>query len=187
MYVCHSLKIVYFGVPRTASRSVAQFLREEHDAVPIRNKSPGGSHHNISFPELRRCREFDYRVIATVRNPWDIIVSWWHHNKDWFGRDNAEFEKFARRFPIDGRNKYSCEGRMYLRYTREATHIIKYERLRTDLARVIRRPVTLPTIGVSERRLYSTYYDSDLRDFVAEAFAEEIEQYGYKFKGRLRT
>ena len=185
MYVCHKLKVVYFGVPRTASRSVARFLQEDHKAVPIRNKSPGGAHHNIAFPELNRCRELNYRVIATVRNPWDIIVSWWHHNQNWFGRGNAEFEKFVRRFPMDGRNQYLCEDRMYLRYTREATHVIKYERLKTDLQRVLRVPVELPSIGVSDRQLYSRYYNAELRDFVAEAFAEEIEQYRYTFKGRL--
>ncbi len=184
MYVSHELKIVYFGVPRTGSRAVAQFLKERHKAHAVGKSVRLGEHHGIDPHTLKRCREFDYRIIATVRNPWDVIVSWWHHNPEWFGKPNAEFAQFARRFPRHQKNKYLLEDRLFLRYTREATHVIKWERLEKDLARVIRQPVELPVLGASDRQPYQTYYDAELRDFIGEAFAEEIAQFKYSFKGK---
>jgi hypothetical protein len=145
-----------------------------------------GNHHGIEPKTLKACREFNYRIIATVRNPWDVIVSWWHHNQNWFGPTNSEFPRFVSRFPIDGRNNYMAEGRLYWRWTQHATHIIKYERLEADLSRVIRQPVSLPHIGESDRKPYQDYYDAELRAFVAEAFAPEIEEFKYTFQRRKR-
>lgn len=181
MYVSHKLRIVYMAVPRTASRSVAQFLRREHAAQITGRKGMGG-HHGISGPDLQDCKHLGYRIICPVRNPWDVIVSWWHHNRNWFGPTNAEFAKFVGRFPIDGRNKYLYEGRLYWSWAQHATRIVRYENLRQDLGRLLQVPINLPEIGISDRKPYQDYYDDELREFVAEAFAPEIREYGYSFE-----
>lgn len=182
MYVSHKLRCVYMAVPRTASRSVSTWLKEEHAGRGINQKAAMGSHHGISMPTLVTCKKMGYKIICPVRNPWDVIVSWWHHNPRWFGADNEEFAKFVEWFPKHGKNKYLDEGRLYWYWAQHSTRIVRYERLRQDLARILRVPINLPSIGVSDRRPYHTYYTPELRDYVGEKFAPEIEEYGYSFQ-----
>jgi hypothetical protein len=180
VYVSHKLRIIYMAVPRTASRAVRKFLVEEHRAREVGKKGFGG-HHGIDGKVIRQCYDLGYKIICPVRNPWDVIVSWWHHNPRWFGEANAEFAKFVEWFPKHGKNKYLFEGMLYHFWAQHSTRIIKYEHLRADLARIIRAPVNLEVIGKSDRKPYADYYDDELREYVAEAFAAEIEEYGYSF------
>lgn len=182
MYVSHSLRCVYMAVPRTGSRSVARWLQDDHAARASRKKAVHGNHHGVDAPVLAECRKMGYRIICPVRNPWDVIVSWWHHNPNWFGLGNAEFPQFVEWFPKHGRNRYLDEGRLYSFWSQHATRIVKYERLRQDLARILHVPINLPHIGKSARGPYQEYYTPELRDYVAEKFAPEIEQYGYRFE-----
>ena len=132
---------------------------------------------------VARLTTMRYRVIACVRNPWDILVSWYHHNKNWFGPKFTEFPDFIRRFPVDRKNVYLENGRMFEMYTKHASHIIHFESQRQDLARILHVPIPLPHIGASDRRPYQSYYDESSREFVAERFSYEIERYGYRFEG----
>ena len=77
----HTQKWIYLMEPHTGSRVVADYLV----------KNLGGSqigHHHIALSELtNRNRQHvsakqvqDYKVIATVRNPFDMLVTKWKYS-----------------------------------------------------------------------------------------------------------
>ena len=184
MYVCHNLRLVYLAVPRTASRSIAQYLTERHNAVPEgKNHMPGG-HHGINVPVLEQCQADGYRVVSVVRNPWDYMVSWWHHGQHWLKTNG--WSEYLRVWPVSEKNRYHLNGRPFLRWTQVSTDIIRYEELLPGLEEILGEVVQLPRKGISDdRKPYHTYYNEEDRQFIADWYAPEIEEYGYRFEGEV--
>lgn len=74
MYISNQHQFVYLGVPKTASRSVSQWLRKNFGAV--RN----GTHHSMYFipSSLHKWEDVStYLTFATIRNPYTRILSAW--------------------------------------------------------------------------------------------------------------
>jgi len=181
VYICPELRLIYLAQPRTASRACSQFLQAQ---TPLRRT---GGHHDMDLAELRFRRRDGWKVVTTVRNHWDIIVSWWHHNPRWFNppQGTNDFGLYAREFTRSRDNHYVRAHRMYWEFQPEATDIVRYESLWDDLARVTGLPVTDQErqhfIGKSDRKPYREYYDAETREFIGEYYATEIEEYGYTF------
>lgn len=67
MHVSRTYRFVYIGIPRTASKSMYQWLSQNFGSESI------GGHHDYLVPH-----EFeDYFIFTTVRNPYDRAVSGW--------------------------------------------------------------------------------------------------------------
>lgn len=190
MYVVPSLKVVYLAQPRTASRACARLLKEEWGCNPL----GAGGHHAYRPKEVERYARVGYRVIVAVRNHFDIIVSWYHHNPRWFDQSRPEmrFWAFAKAFPTHARNTYVRPHQMYWGYQRIATHIIRYENLWDDFEEALGVPIPrskVEVIGKSDRKPYRWYYeqtdendnDYGTREFIEQYYAEELERYGYSF------
>ena len=67
MHVSRRHRFVYIGIPRTASKSMFQWLSENFESENV-----GGHHDSIVPAEFE-----DYFVFTTVRNPYDRAVSGW--------------------------------------------------------------------------------------------------------------
>ena len=181
MYVVPSLKVVYLAQPRTASRACARVLTEWGT-----NPLGRGGHHAYRPKEVEQYKLAGYRVIACVRNHFDAIVSWYHHNPRWFDKNRPEmrFGHFARAFPTHSLNTYVRPHQMYWGYQRIATHIIHYENLWAEFEAAL--GVAIPrtkieVIGKSDRKPYREYYDTETRAFIEDYYAEELEKYGYSY------
>ena len=91
MFISEKHRFVFFEVPRTGSRSISDVLaRFDPDSSTAVRRESDGSHidyHNFSLGELK---DSNYKVIATHRNPYERLWSFWKHRHK---RGNPEIFK----------------------------------------------------------------------------------------------
>ena len=133
---------------------------------------------------------------AFVRNPWDLLVSYWHylrtkpgHRRSRIARSLPSFEAYIE-YEIR-RGQFSQSSLLCDRHGRLLVEFVgRYESLTSDFAFVCRRigvEEALPCLNSTARDDYRTYYTAALRDRVAEAFAGDIERFGYDFDDGARS
>lgn len=171
MYVLGSTGFI--AHPKTGSQSARNVLLElGFEAV--------GNHHDI---EPDWVSELEV-VAATVRNPWDVVVSWYFHSHSTI----PNFPSFDVWFDdwINRPNHYIHMGMFFgLPY---ATHVIRFENLNEDWAAFL-KAAGLPhrdLIHINKGhfrkgRPYREFYNDERRDKVAVKFANTINQLGYTF------
>lgn len=78
MIISHKHKYVFVGLPLAASTAISKELCEMYDGEPILSK------HSLyqDFLKVATDEEKTYKVIATVRNPLDHIVSQYEKSKE---------------------------------------------------------------------------------------------------------
>lgn len=125
-----------------------------------------------------------WHIGATVRNPWDVMVSWYFHKN--YER-NGPFKEWLPK-AIET-NAYIQKGLFFgLDHT---THILRFEDLDHDwdlwLEAIDAPWMELPNLNIGagrEKRHYSEFYDTASRDLVAAKFATEIQTLEYEFNDR---
>ena len=154
----------------------------------------------------------DFHIVTTERNPWDRAVSqffWSMRRTDMrarpFAAQKRAFADYVRRWgPVTwldrvyGRKRqrslssidmYTLRGRIM------ADRVLFHETLADDLAalgRHLGQPVTLPDLraksGIRPAAgpAWPEFYSPELRDFVGEICAREIETFGYAFDPAVR-
>ncbi|MFM7138217.1 MAG: sulfotransferase family 2 domain-containing protein [Planctomycetota bacterium] len=127
---------------------------------------------------------------AFVRNPWDLLVSYWHYLRDKPGHRRGHV---ARRLPdfaayVDyeiRRGRFSQSGLLCNRQGELLVDFVgRYESLPGDFSFICRRigiEATLPRVNAGSRGDYRDYYPPTLAARVAEAFAADVERFGYAF------
>lgn len=190
-------KILYLCTPHTASRSTSAALSEidgsvlidyHHITVPeikdgkfrkVRIRAHGKHdvlfHYSEKRPFFLHVEMYTEKehVVTTMRNPYDLVITWWI-----MYRDKAGFRTLA-----DFVNEY---GGMDLdAWARDATRILRYEHLSEDLNKLLEEcemePVELPHVNKSSgKREWQDYYDRESLDAVNKRFAHWFEKYGYE-------
>lgn len=169
--------LVFLAHPRTASVAIKWTLS---DLGTLRQIS---GHHGMDETQISS----GALVFATVRNPWDLFVSWWFKRRaersPFYGFPLEEF------MPLLYKNngQYFKGGKLF--YMTEYTNtILSYEHLQAHfdlmLVGIGYSPKDLVIANKSDNRpsrSYREYYTSASKRWVAETFAEEIEKYGYQF------
>ena len=169
--------IVYLAHPRTASVATMLTLRGLGTVYEI------GNPHTFDANRVPN----DAIIFTTIRNPWDLFVSWWYkrsiHKSPFYGQSLAKFIPQMVRC-----NPHYFKGNKLFYMAKEAHRILNYEQLQVQLdlllVEVGYAPTDLVVANQSERRKtkgYRKYYNSATRDWVAEYFAPEIEKYMYQF------
>jgi hypothetical protein len=133
--------------------------------------------------------------VGLVRNPWDRMVSWFHHH-----RQHIPFSSFTdwvkAGLPVDWPAEWRGEGQEHdpLMLTTwlcnnngllATNQIIRFEKLADD-CREVARHIERPFAGLDHRNAtkhdaYFSYYNEQTREIVAERFARDIEMFGYAF------
>jgi hypothetical protein len=148
-------------------------------------------------PRLRDVRdvldraEFDRLFKFTfVRNPWDWQVSLYHyalqsprHPQYKLMKSMADFDAYLEwRVSEDLKlqSNFVCDedGNLLVDY------LGRFENLNDDFKHVCGKvgiPYNLPFINQSKRRHYAEYYSDRGRALIEEAFAPDIERFGYRF------
>ena len=214
MLISHSHSFAFFHVPKTAGSSVRVALGRHATCVddywanralarigipvnrfapwPYTKLRPHASAATLAAwvpPEIFE-RLFKF---AFVRNPWDLLVSYWHylrhnpgHHRGRIARrlpDFAAYVEYEIRRGRISQSRLLCDrrGRLLIDF------VGRYESLPTDFARICRRvgiEATLPRVNAGSRgdhRDYRDYYTPALTARVAEAFAADVERFDYSF------
>jgi hypothetical protein len=137
----------------------------------------------------------DIHKVGLVRNPWDRMVSWFHHH-----RDHIPFSSFAEwvraGLPVDWPAEWRGQDQEHdpLMLTTwlcnndgllAVNQLIHFEALQTD-CRHVAHHIEREYHGLSHRnatshKAYWHYYDAQTREIVAERFARDIEMFNYAF------
>ena len=211
MLVSHAHRFLFVHVPKTAGTSVttalAPFCHHPEQAPVNRLLACAGINVNWLGPlDWRRGRKhttanqmrqvFPRRVydsyfkFAFVRNPWDLMVSYYHYIKA-----NAEHHRQSRvaglrcfgdyiKYEIR-RNTISQSGCLTDRSGELLVDYVgRFENLKADFADVCARIGVAGAIAKrnrSDHRDYRTYYDDTTAQLVADHWREDICRFGYTF------
>jgi hypothetical protein len=211
MLLSHSRRFAFIHVPKTAGSSVFIALKPYADRVDDywanRWLAAAGIHVNHLAPVAYR--KFRPHVAARtlqqwlpaevfaglfkfafVRNPWDLLVSSYHflkskpeHRRSRLVRSLPSFADYVEYEIRRGRllqTSMLCDrqGRLLMDF------VGRYESLAADFATICGRlglEATLPRVNASARGDYRDHYPPALAARVAEAFAPDLERFGYSF------
>ena len=117
------------------------------------------------------------KTVSTVRNPFDLLVSWWLIIGERQGYSN--FGDFI----TNCRDPFMVR-REKLFYFLETDYILRFENLEEDLNNVLRkhriRTIKLPHYNATEdKKHFTQYYNDVTRSLVIARFSAEIERFGY--------
>lgn len=163
--------IIYIHIPRTGGSSVCNLIGQR-------------IHHNRAIDLKREIGDYMWArslTMATVRNPYDRMVSWWASairfdvdpavvpitNKS--RKPEVSFEEWVKNYGGPPGQMFWIgdeEGNLLLDIT------LKYED--------INQWNGLPHINKTERQSWPTYYSRDTRDIVYERYRADFETLGYK-------
>jgi hypothetical protein len=182
---------------------ITRKLQDGVERFDVRNDKYKTTKHSILSDYKSALEPHIYRVLfkfATIRNPWDMLISYYFHrhrgverwNKNDFIRlvksvptlryyitTSSFFEKSIRKLhlPI----QFSKKG-----LDSEIDFLIKFENIDEDFKLVCENldfPYSpLPKRNKSLRKHYSYYYDEELKEIVRAKFIEEIIYGNYEFK-----
>ncbi len=127
----------------------------------------------------------NYYKFCVERNPWEKTLSYYHMANHRAG-GGLTLDAFMRkgRFPVDHPLYVDSSGQLLV------DRVIRYERLDEELNEVFAR-LGIPfsgSLGIQakgdyrkDRRPYQEVFTKEQRQIIADAFAWEIEAFGYRF------
>ena len=130
-----------------------------------------------------------YRKFCVIRNPYDRVVSLYHHRFDHLKESPVSFKQFV--FLLNPENRlhttlkdFICDdkGQFLVR------DILQFEYLAKQLPDYLKQAGidlpsdSLPHLNASKsRRLYRDYYDAESEARVSMLYQYEIKRFGYAF------
>lgn len=179
MYVFGS-KIGFVAHARTASRATGRLLESA-------GFDTSDGHHTLRHDKCKKIIESGGIIACTVRNPFDLFVSWyfnWHFRSDGTRKTAGTFEEWiASGFKCG----YVLEYDPYFYGLEYANRVLRFETLKEDLYNLMDEcwleHDELEPIGVTPNRRsdYRIYYTEETRDIVQKRFAKDLELTGYEF------
>ena len=201
MIISHKFRFIYIKTVKTAGTSIEVYLSPhcgEGDVLtPIlpveeghRPRNFGRYYHHFSAWGIRETVAPEiwsgYFKFCVERNPWDKTISDYAMAQERAGGELC-FEQYleARRYCKSWELYTDTDNRTLL-----VDRVLRYENLDEELGDVF-RTLGVPwsgSLGVraksgyrKDRRHYRDWYSEAQRDQVAEAFADEIREFGYEF------
>lgn len=215
--ISHQKNFLFVHIPKTGGNSIQTLLKEHSEDVVtchtpnqdgierfgitnpdynLRKHSPLSEYH-AALPREMFNRLFKF---ATIRNPWDMMVSFYFSPN--LGNNEWDREKFLLMLQDTPTLRYYIEVPSLFQKTmakigvrcapgnkpldRFLDALMRFEHLEEDFKSVCEKieiPHTpLPVRNKSEREHYSVYYDQELIDLVQQKFSEEIKLGRYQFE-----
>lgn len=168
--------------PKTGSQSMQKVLRSVFRARPEKGM------HWFNEHECNWIRDAGGIVACTVRNPWDLMLSWWCYSEHG-PKYNTPKEKimpcneWIQRTMVAG-NGWVEKGLFY--GAEHCNRIFRFEhnleiQLNNCLTDCGLPPVELPHLAKTDHTHYRDYYDTATATAVATRFHEEIVEWGYAY------
>ena len=133
----------------------------------------------------KRVNVKEYKLIGSIRNPYDRVVSQWKMcQRTKGGSDPEDFSSWIRspRPKMGGymmKDFFSCGGKVIV------DNFIRFENLQEDFNAVCDKigipPQKLPKKNQTKHKHYAEYYDDESRKYVWKKFRRDINYFGYKF------
>jgi len=205
------LRDVRHGIGRRRAAAALLRQRRQHDRrgemefIHV-NKTAGSSieaalglpfsHYTASMRVARLgIEEWNLRYSFTfVRNPWDRLVSQYHHRKGLDRlRTDLDFRDWVRATLVQADRGVVHQPQMFTEQLDWISgssgevlvdDIYRYESLHEDFARLCQRlgiQASLPHRKSSAHRHYSQYYDAATEKIVRDAFGRDVEFFDYQF------
>jgi hypothetical protein len=191
MIVSRSRRFVFAHVPKTGGISVRAALEPFADGQDATARDT--THETLPALLQRRPDLAGHFKFAFVRNPWDRLVSFHAYARERLAPTVPEMQgiDFARMLRL------LDEGAAWLNrfyamrpqraHVRGADFVGRFEDLDSDFARVCARldiRAALPKKNASRHGAYAGHYDDWGRGFVAQRYAQDIEEFGYTFEAQ---
>ena len=216
--ISHRHKFVFLATPRTASTSVRDALDDYSDIKSVYKTQVSTTnpfYHHISVKELipifneRKWDWDEYESACFVRNPYDRVVSLYHHYLETGSRtapDKSLIYNVARKIrykylPLKNFAEYvrsiNIESRLQIPVSKfvqdeagevRVSSILKFEDLPncfcewSRTAGVVDAGSSLHRLNSSrERRDYRGYYNEETRQIVHDKYRDDIDKFNYEF------
>ena len=167
MYLHYEKKLGFIAHPRTASTATAHVLMQMGFEILH-------GHH-----EIVTCLDDDWELFCTVRNPYDVLVSWFYNQ-----RREKPFTLWLPEF-LDGCHLLQGE-RMFFGQS-ACKHILHFENLQEEFEHVMNEfdlpLVEIPRRNVSQLRdrpSFIGYYNFQSAQMVLERFSKDFHNNEYR-------
>lgn len=211
MIISHKHRFIFIEVPKTASSSIANFLQEylpknnieceRHEIISgsdwvfTRKKTDTYPHCHRHCDLLSVLKDFPnaskYFKFCFVRNPWDRVISWFFYKKGQLKNPKRKqsFNEFLKEIQL------SPQIEIMNHTPQNFDFIGRFENLQNDFETICDKidinfhhlPHIIPLshqptfVGNNKNKHYTSYYNDETRQVVAEKYAQDIEYFGYKF------
>jgi len=182
-------KYIFIHINRTGGSSIEAVLKlslKQHESALEKRDYLGQKRWNNIFK------------FAFVRNPWDKVVSHYHHRVNTNQtrmRDNPiEFGEWVRLTYKDRDPRYYDWPLMFypqMKWISDSDgnllvdFIGRFENINIDFQKVCyvigKGDLKLPHVKKSSHKHYQFYYDRELKDIIADHFSEDIKYFNYEF------
>jgi len=136
MYVCEKRRAAFICHPRTGSSALGHVLRSHSGFTKI------GNHHSLRPNEL----DPSWTIACVVRNPLDMLVSWFYYHRHFDGGGFQEFLYWFHENPCIWVQWGLLYGLPYCNYT------LRFENLQQDLDEFMLK-IDHPQLDVPERNV----------------------------------
>jgi hypothetical protein len=213
MLVSHRYKFIYLKAKKVAGTSIESYLERycismdeeaiyttKHDADSksdnhgiignrMSGKSDGIWYNHKTVPEIKKDLPTDvwgtYFKICNIRNPYDMMVSWYHSQTGNQGVNKNKFvdflkDDFNQKLILKNKDIWSEDGQYNFNY-------IRFEYIEEDLFKIMNKlklpkyDISIPKFKVSNRGEWKDYYNDNTMEIVYNMFKEEINYFNYKF------
>jgi hypothetical protein len=193
--VSSSKKFVFLHIPKNAGTSIERALEEFSDVPRQQWQGQSGSYKiNYQHAMLSELKvPSTCFVFAFVRNPWDRMVSYYHHliRMKLFTRERIAFSSFVRiwckykRLPIKSLHPARHFMQPQVIWTESADFVGRFETLSQDFNIVCERlgiqDRHLPVINASDHTPYVEHYSKSTQAMIGSYYSRDIEKFSYSF------
>lgn len=178
MYVIESgtRPFAFIAHPKTGSQSCRLALKRDLRAQQVRG------HHTVDEPTVDRLTESNGIIACTVRNPFDVMVSWYfysHRHADQL----PDFSEWVTH-TIEAGNGWIEQGMFY--GAKHCNAIIRFEdgverQLNRFLTKCGLPNVSLDYVGSTKHNEYRYYYEPAIKNLVFNRFKKEFQEFDYRW------
>jgi hypothetical protein len=191
-------KFIYLAGVDMGSMATASALKKLDGAFSAYDKRKGIGHH-ATFDQVTQVCGTKLTgtelVFTTVRNPYDLFVSWMADSathmqvRRWEQVNEREINVrgFLELWLEMDKEPFFRDGRVFY-HAKDCKKVIHFENLESELNGVLRKIPGVPSSAVFPgeteqvpRDHWSTFYDDPTYAFVNEHFQQEFVEFGYPF------